>query len=77
MAKRGEEELIKELLERDEEFKKAYTAHEEYERKLKEFDKRLYLSTEDQITRKRLQKLKLAEKDKMEAILSRYKANLK
>ncbi len=77
MAKRGEDELIKELLERDEEFRKAYEAHEEYERRIAEFDRRPYLTTEEQMARKRLQKLKLVEKDKMEAILSRYRATLK
>ncbi len=74
---RSEEDLVKELLERDEEFKQAYLAHEEYEKKIAEFDKRPYLSTEEQLTRKKLQKLKLAEKDKMEAILARYRANVK
>lgn len=74
---RSDEDLVKELLERDEEFKQAYLAHQEYEKRIAEFDKRPYLSTEEQLTRKKLQKLKLAEKDKMEAILARYRAGVK
>lgn len=73
MMKNDDEEFIKAILEKDSEFKKAYMAHEDYEKKLRDIDKRLYLSTEEQLERKRLQKLKLAEKDKMEAILSRYR----
>lgn len=73
MTKNEEEEFIKAILEKDGEFKKAYMAHEDYEKKLTDIDRRPYLSTEEQLVRKRLQKLKLAEKDKMEMILSRYR----
>lgn len=73
MTKNEEEGLITDLLENDDEFKKAYAAHEDYERKLIEMDKRQYLSTEEQLLRKRLQKMKLSEKDKMETIISKYK----
>lgn len=71
---KGEEELINSLLEKDEEFKEAYNVHEDYDKRLAEIDKRVYLSTEDQIERKRLQKLKLSEKDRMEVILQKYRA---
>ncbi len=73
MAEKENGKLIKDLLEKDEEFKKVYSAHEEYKKQLAEIDKKSYLTTDAQITRKKIQKLKLAEKDKMEIILSRYR----
>ncbi|MFQ5901299.1 MAG: hypothetical protein ACE5IH_07065 [Thermodesulfobacteriota bacterium] len=68
-----DEEIIKDLIENNLKFKEVYDIHEDYDKRLAEIDKRAYLSTEDQIERKKLQKLKLAEKDKMEAMLQRHR----
>lgn len=65
-------EVERRLLEEDPEFRKAYESHRDYERQLEELDKRRYLTTEEQLTRKRLQKMKLTMKDRMEEIISRY-----
>lgn len=65
-------EMERRLLEEDPEFRKAYEGHRDYERQLEELDKRRYLTTEEQLTRKRLQKMKLTLKDRMEEIISRY-----
>lgn len=66
-------EVEMKLLAEDPEFRKAYESHRDYERQVEELDKRRYLTTEEQLTRKRLQKMKLAQKDRMEEIISRYK----
>jgi hypothetical protein len=47
--------------------------HKDYESKLAELDTRHYLTTEDQVERKKLQKKKLVEKDRMEVMIQRHK----
>ena len=73
MAKRDNDEIVKDLLAKDEEFKRAYMAHRGYEAELSELNKKAYLTTEEQMKKKKIQKLKLAEKDRMEMIISRHK----
>ena len=58
---------------KDEELKRAVKEHQSLERKLEEFKQRHYLTTEETIEKKRIQKLKLAEKDKIMAILAKYR----
>ncbi len=65
--------FVRNLLETDGEFKKAFNVHKDYESKLAELDNRHYLTTEDQIERKKLQKKKLVEKDRMEVMIQRHK----
>jgi len=65
--------FVQNLLETDEEFKKAFNVHKDYESKLAELDNRHYLTTEDQLERKKLQKKKLVEKDRMEVIIQKNK----
>ena len=48
--------------------------HSEYERQLDEFNRRPYLTTEESIERKTIQKKKLAGKDRIEAILAKHRA---
>ena len=62
-------EVMERILEENEEFKRAYDAHQTYGTKLAEFESKRFLSNEDEYEKKRLKKLKLAEKDKMERIL--------
>ncbi|MEW6261694.1 MAG: DUF465 domain-containing protein [Thermodesulfobacteriota bacterium] len=72
MEKR-DEELISRLINQDEELRALVEAHQVYERRLEEFQKRPYLTTEEAIEKKRLQKEKLAGKDRIEAILARHR----
>ena len=66
-------ELIEQLTDRDPELKKFWDDHLEYERQLEEFNKRPYLTAAETLERKRLQKLKLAGRDRMEQILAKYR----
>jgi uncharacterized protein len=73
MEKR-DQELIQKFILIDPELKLFMDKHEEYERKLEEWNRRVYLSPEEEIERKRIQKLKLAGRDRIEAILARYRS---
>jgi uncharacterized protein YdcH (DUF465 family) len=68
-----EEQAIVSLLDKDPELKKYYEEHRELERKLVEFQHKLHLSADEEVEKKRLQKMKLAGKDKMMEILGRYR----
>jgi uncharacterized protein YdcH (DUF465 family) len=68
-----EEQAIVSLLDKDPELKKYYEEHRELERKLVEFQHKLYLSADEEVEKKRLQKMKLAGKDKMMEILGRHR----
>ncbi|MBW1991471.1 MAG: DUF465 domain-containing protein [Deltaproteobacteria bacterium] len=66
-------ELINRYIEMDPELKRYMDEHLEYERLLEEFNRRPYLTAEESLERKRLQKLKLAGRDKIEQILAKYR----
>jgi len=66
-------ELIEQLADKDPELKKFWEEHHEFERRLEEFNRRPYLTTAETMERKRLQKLKLAGRDRMEQILAKYR----
>jgi uncharacterized protein len=67
-----EEELIQQYLAHDEELRALYAEHQELKQKLETFRSKLYLTTAEEIERKRIQKLKLASKDRIMAILYRH-----
>lgn len=64
---------IASLLDRDPELKQYYEEHQELERRLNEFQHKLYLSPDEEVEKKRLQKMKLAGKDKIMEILGRHR----
>ncbi|MBI4643736.1 MAG: DUF465 domain-containing protein [Deltaproteobacteria bacterium] len=66
-------EIIAEWKERDPELKRYLDEHEGFERRLEEFNRRPYLTAAESMERKRLQKLKLAGRDKIEQILAKYR----
>jgi uncharacterized protein YdcH (DUF465 family) len=66
-----EELLRKRLIEEDPEFKQLMEEHMEFERMLEEFNERPHLTPAEEMERKKIQKLKLSGKDKMELILAR------
>ncbi len=70
---RKDEELIQQLIGQDEELRRYYEEHLELERQLAELNRRLYLTPQQEMEKKRLQKLKLAGKDKIMEILARHR----
>jgi hypothetical protein len=69
-----DEELIERLIPENEELKRLVKEHKEFESQLEELKKRLYLSDEEDREKRRLQKLKLAGRDRIEQILRDYRA---
>jgi formyltetrahydrofolate synthetase len=68
-----EERLIQEHVAHDEELRAAYDEHLELKQRLDALRRKLYLTAEEEIEQKRIQKLKLASKDRLMQILSRYR----
>ncbi len=66
----SQEEKIAGLVSKDPEFRALVEEHRLLDEKLKELDRKVYLLPEEEIERKRLQKLKLARKDKIARILN-------
>ncbi len=71
MGEQSQEEKKAALIEKDPEFKTLVQEHRTLDEKLKEFDRKVYLSPDEEMERKRLQKLKLVKKDKIAQRLSR------
>ncbi len=69
---RREEELIQQHALHDEELRAVYQQHQDLKRQLETFRNRLYLTSEQELEKKRIQKLKLASKDRMMEILHRH-----
>ena len=67
-------ELIQKYIPDDPELKKFMEEHEGYERKLEQFKCQAYLSADEEMEKKKIQKLKLAGRDRIEAILARYRS---
>jgi len=63
-----DESLVKQLFEENPRFRRLYEEHQILERDLERLTAKDYLSTEDALEKKRVQKLKLAGKDEMEHI---------
>lgn len=70
-----DQELIVTLLDRDPDLRRYYDEHTELERELTPLQDKLYLTPEEEVEKKRLQKLKLVGKDKIMEILSRHRAH--
>lgn len=70
---RQDEELIRSLLDQDAELKRYYDEHVELEAQLSRLQSKPYLTPEEDLEKKRIQKVKLAGKDHIMEILSRYR----
>lgn len=68
-----EMEIIERLLEGDEEFKRFYFEHRKLDDTVKELEKKGTLSIDEELEVKRLKKMKLALKDKMEEKIRRIR----
>ena len=69
----SEEALIAKLRTENPEFQKWEAEHHQLDSTLKSIDMHVYLTPEEELERKRIQKLKLAAKDKMMDMVRRYK----
>lgn len=67
------EDLINELVETDPELKGLVEEHKSLGAQVDELSERSYLTTEESMEKKRLQKLKLAARDGIEAILAQHR----
>ena len=66
-------DLIQRLSEENPRFRKLHEEHLLFEKQLQELDERTYLTPEEDLERKKIQKLKLAGKDEMESILRDFR----
>jgi uncharacterized protein YdcH (DUF465 family) len=66
-------DLKKKLMEENPEYRALAEEHEDFERKLEEFNRKPYLTPAEEIDRKNIQKQKLKGKDKMEKILKKHR----
>lgn len=69
----SEEALRAKLRTENAEFQHLEQEHRRIDRELMNFEIHVYLSPEEEFERRRLQKLKLAAKDKMMEMIKRYK----
>ncbi|MFN3480567.1 MAG: DUF465 domain-containing protein [Thermodesulfovibrionales bacterium] len=68
-----EEEIVEILKRENEEFKRLSEEHRNLDNMLTEIDRKPYLTAEEEIERKRIQKLKLNKKDRMAELIREYK----
>ncbi len=68
-----EELLKKRLIEEDPEFRHLVEEHVKFEKILQEFNERTHLTPAEEMERKKIQKLKLSGKDKMELIIAKQR----
>ncbi|MDQ7787648.1 MAG: DUF465 domain-containing protein [Thermodesulfovibrionales bacterium] len=68
-----ENEIVETLKKENEEFRKLSEEHRNLDTQLAEMDTKRYLSPEEELERKRIQKLKLSRKDRMAELVSEYK----
>jgi uncharacterized protein len=71
-----EKALIEHLMQTNPEFRQLMTEHLHYERQLEEFNRLRYLTSEQELEKKRVQKTKLRGKDRMAEILKEHKSRL-
>jgi uncharacterized protein len=70
---RTDEMLIERYIRQDGELQQHVEDHRKLEVALEDFNKRIYLTPQEEIEKKKLQKLKLASKDRIYAILAKYR----
>ncbi|MBN1382729.1 MAG: DUF465 domain-containing protein [Deltaproteobacteria bacterium] len=69
----AEESLIRKFIHQDDELKQYVEDHRKIEEDLENFNKRIYLTAEEEIQKKNLQKKKLIGKEKIYKILEKYR----
>lgn len=67
------DDLKAELIETDDEFRRLYEEHQEYEKRLQSINQKQLLSQEDEVEEKKIKLHKLVLKDHMEQILRQHR----
>lgn len=70
---RTDEAVARILLRDSEEYRREAEEHQRYEKVLGEFNRRPHLSPDEEMERKKVQKLKLAGKDRMARMIAAYR----
>ena len=70
-----EHEIVEFLKKENEEFKRLSEEHRNLDGLLDEIDRKHYLTPEEEVERKKIQKQKLSKKDKMAELVREYKKN--
>jgi uncharacterized protein len=65
--------LIEKHIGHDEELKKHVLEHREFEQQLDELAAKNFLTAEEELQQKKIKKLKLAGRDRIETILKKYR----
>lgn len=68
-----DQDLVRELWDNNPRFRKLYEEHQLLEKELNNLSDKSFLSPEEELEKKKMQKLKLAGKDEMEHILSSHR----
>ena len=68
-----DQEIVEKLLKENDEFKKVSEEHHSLDGVLAEMDKKVYLTPEEEIERKKLQKQKLLKKDMLAEMIRLFK----
>jgi uncharacterized protein len=63
------DDLKAELIQTDDDFRRLYEEHQEFERRLQEINQKTLLSQDDEMEEKKIKLHKLVLKDRMEQIL--------
>jgi len=67
------DDLKAELIQTDDDFRRLYEEHQEFERRLQELNHKTLLSQEDEIEEKKIKLHKLMLKDRMEQMLRMHR----
>lgn len=70
---KNEEDLIARHIDQDEELKAFVEAHRKFEELLDDLNSKVYLTPEEEVEKKNLQKKKLMGKEKIYELLSKYR----
>jgi hypothetical protein len=69
---RRDEEIIQQMMIHDDQMRALYVEHQELKQQLEAFRDKIHLSTQEELEKKRIQKLKLASKDKLMEMLHHH-----
>ncbi len=72
----SDEEVIETLKRDNEEFRKLYQEHRELDSILSEFNKKHYLTPEEEVEMHRMKKEKLSKKDKIAEVVKNFKSGI-
>lgn len=68
-----DQSLVQQLFDGNPRFRLLYEEHQLLERELGQFNTKSFLTPDEEFEKRKVQKLKLAGKDEMEKMLSRYR----